>query len=111
MPSSSTTPSRPPAPAVRDATAATPVDAANQPAVEGPLLASTEDETPRRSAAPIAPGGDAAAPYFEVSLDDPNLANTTLTVTNTSASAALTKVTLWTDMASPPTASTSTSRV
>jgi len=47
------------------------------------------------------PAATLLLPYFEVKLDDANGVNTTFTINNASASAALTQVTLWTDEGIP----------
>jgi len=62
--------------------------------------------TPRNARAEIGtadqvPAATLLLPYFEVKLDDPNGVNTSFTINNASASAALAQVTLWTDEGIP----------
>lgn len=70
------------------------------------LAAATLVVTPHAARAEIGtadqvPAATLLLPYFEVKLDDPNGVNTTFTINNASNSAALTRVTLWTDEGIP----------
>lgn len=64
-------------------------------------LAAPHDARAEIGTADQVPAATLLLPYFEVKLDDPNGVNTTFTINNASAAAALAQVTLWTDEGIP----------
>jgi hypothetical protein len=82
----------------------TPLDDGNDVTAATVFPASSQfgpTETRPRAMIDPRPSASLVIPYFEVSLDDPNAAQTLLTVINTSATAMLAKVTLFTDRGVP----------
>jgi hypothetical protein len=77
-------------------------------AVLGPALAAALFLVPPAHAEigtiDTVPAATLLLPYFEVDLSDPNGRTTLISINNTSASAAIAHVTLWTDQAVPTTA-------